>query len=541
MSLPLKRITNAIKAPIRKVWMTDLRTLFYDNPAALALWTYGARLINGVTPPHDHGDNGAEVVKGTLFTINYGPWLREGTAGAGYARGIPLLRGPDGSGGYSLAPKLLAPTLVTLPGGVTRLRGALVVYTGSAVGTTTLTVVLRGVGRANEKINSTTASVMAVSELTWNAAGTYSVLEWNWSAIQLGRAKPLETSLRCEFCVYQKGGQFGAPGGQVLGAELWVDDDPEVKVRQPLPQDPPAAEVTFSDILSGKILLTTMSRKFKSRWNGLMHGVLGRAPGLSFDAVAIDRARKWRWRVKGAHRHTGLLVPDSSGGFYSDGAVLRYPPKWSACFARQWGEDASSLKNAAATQAQGEKIHSSGALDATWLQWDSSIDLESGLGALDVSCELEPGNSIDAAILRLHVGVYREGDAGGANLVKAVSCDMHRDEGLDAGGLFKCELEPEDNESWVPNSSRRAAGKGVFTLLAKKSSAQTDSRFETVNAYRVSKIAKVEISHPGYQADGVARPTGRYVLRVRLSLATSATYDASARVLCWEAVASKGY
>lgn len=535
MSLTLKKITNAIKAPIRKVWREDLRTLVVDNPAALALWIYGSRMLGGVTPAHDHADAGAELVRGTLLSVSYGPYQREGTGGASYVRGIPLTRNP-------LTPKLMAPNLVTLPGGVTRLRGALMVSAGAGAGAPTLTVVLRSVGRANEKINDASASVIATADLTWSVLAGYSVLEWSWTKQDLHLAKPLQTSARCEFCVYQKTANFSAGGGVLIGAELWSDDDSgSSQVRHPAPQDPPASEVTFSEILAGKILLTQMSRKFKSRWNSLMHGVLGRAPGLSTDAVALDRTRKWRWRVKGAHRHTGLLVPDSSGGYYSDGAVLRYPPKWSASFARQWGEDNSALKNADASQARGEKFHSSGALDATWLQWDSSIDLESGLGALDVSCEVEPGSVDSNAVLQLHVGVYREGDAGGTNLVKAVSCDMHRDAGVDAGGLLICELEPEENESWIANANRRNAGLGVYTLRAKKSAALANAQFESVNAYRVSKIAKVEISHPGYQVDGVARPTGRYVLRVRLSLATSATYDAAARVLSFEATASKGY
>ncbi len=536
MALTLTKITNAIKQPIRKVFQGDLRTLFVDNPAAIVLWTYGSRIIAGVRPGHDHADDGGELLKGTLFRVSYGPYLREGAGVSSFQRGIPLLRGPFDP------PKLLAPSIVTLPGGLARVRGALVVFTGSVVGSTTLNVVLRSIGLHNMKASASATHASVVTDLTWNAAGGYSVLEWSWSGRALAKAKGTKNRARCEFAVYQTGSGFGATGGSVVSAELWVDDDPEYIVRPPAPSDPSASEVTFFDIKAGKLLVTTLSQKLRGAWNALTQGVLGRAPGLTVDSVTIDRLREWRQRIKGAHRHYGRLVPSSSGGFYSDGPCLTYPPKASACLARFWGEDASALKNAAGTQAQGKKLHSSGALDETWLYWDNSIDLESGLGALDVSCAVEPGNVSDSARLYLHVGIFREGDVGGTNLVKAVRCSYHQQEATDAEGLFVCELEPEENEPWQPNVSRRAAGKSVYSHLAAKLSAQTSPLFETTNAYRVSQVAKVEISHPAYQPDGVARPTGRYVLRLRFSLQQSlGVYDDDARILGYEAIAAKGY
>lgn len=538
MALTLTKITNTIKAPLRKVLDTDLRTLFYDNPAALDLWIWGSRKVAGVTPPHDHALGGAEILKGSLLSLSFGPWQTKTTGGSSWLRGIPLTRGWS----TLTTAKLVFPALCTLPGGVARVRGSLFVWGGTAGQAVNLTATLRPVQWHNAKyLNPTTTGVHASADLTWTAsAAQYQLIPFSFEALNLNKAKPLDKPARVELCLFQKTVLPGAVDWMILGAELWVDDDPATYVRAATPSDPPKAEVTFSDILANKLLLTLLSKKFKSRWNGLLIGLLGRAPGIDPNGVDIDRDRRWVRRIKGAHRHEGLIVPDSQGAYYSDGACLTYPSKATACWPRTWGEGASSLRTCDARQPQGELIHSGGALDGSWLSDDYSIDLEAGLAAIDMQVSLEPANTETTPRLFCHVGVYAE-QGSTTNLVKAVSCDWHRQEAVDAGGLLKCEVEPEENDSWVPNANMRLAAKGVYTQLAKKPASQTYAT-ETINAYRVSKVIKVEISHPAYQTDGVARKTGRYILRVRWSLFLSgSSYDAGALKLAFEAVASKGY
>lgn len=534
----LTKITDAVKQPARKVWVQDLKTLFIDNPSAVQLWTYGARSIAGVAPGHNHDEDGGELLRGSLLSLALGPYLHQSTAGASFTEGIPLLRNST----YPTSPKLLLTSLVTLPGGVSRLRGAVLVKTGAASGSVTLAPVLRPVWWHNFKLATQNLPVYATTDLVMTAdSSNYYLLEWAWGPADIRKAKAPNGSSRCEFTLFQKTTNLGATGISVLAAELWVDDDPTPTTRGSKPSDPPSAEVTYADILTGKILLTTLARKLRGRLNALSHAVLGRAPAIEADTVTVDRDYRWARQIKGAHSHRGVLVPDGRGGFIADGVCLRYPPRAAACWPRYWGEDISALKNADTSQAQGLKIHSGGALDSTWLSWDFDIDLEAGLGSLDLQVALEPGNAEDNSRLVVHVGVYPKGDTT-ANLAKTLACDYHRqDNATDSGGLLTCEVEPEENDAWVPNANRRLVGKSVYSQNAKKSVSAASSLVQTTNAYRVSKLIQVGISHPAYQADGEARATGRYLLRVRFSLPSGSSYDADARLLAFEVVASKGY
>lgn len=304
--------------------------------------------------------------------------------------------------------------------------------------------------------------------------------------------------------------------------------------------DPPLSEVTYGDISIGKILLTTLSRKLRGRLNAAIHGVLGRAPALGADAVAVDRGQRWSRKIKTGHSHLGLLVPTGRGDYIADGACLTYPSKAVGCWPRYWGEDISSLRNAPTSQVQGKKIHSGGALDATWLSWDYDIDLEAGLGALVMQCGIEPGNTADNSRLLVHVGVFAKGGST-TNLARSVKCDTHNRESIDAGGLLVCEVEPEENEAWHPNANRRLALKSVYSQNAKKTASEAPTLVQTTNAYRISKPIFVGLSHPAYQADGEARKTGRYILRIRFSLPSGTAYDADARALAFEATAAPGY
>ncbi len=532
----LKKITDALKEPGLKVLATTLKVLFIDNPYALYLLTYGARYIPGVAPGHDHAENGAELIKGTLATWNYGPYLRENTLGSGGLAGLPLLQ----NSGYAATPKLLAVAIVTLPGGLSRLRGAFYVATFAGAGSVTLSPVLRGINWHNFKLTTNNLGVYATTDLVVNANGSNLYLvEFAFEAADLLKVKIAGEDARVELALYQSTTNLGATAVWVLGGEVWVDDDPTPARRGPLSSDPPLSEVTVGDILTGKLLLTTLARKLRGRLNAGIHAVLGRAPALGLDAVVLDRFYRWARSVKTAHSHRGVLVPDPRGGYIADGRCLRYP-KVSAVYARLWGENTAAVKAADLYQVQGLKIHSGGALDATWASWDYDIDLEAGLGGLDLSVVLEPGNSTDDSRLLIHVGIFST-PTEGANLVAGLSCDYHRQESTDAGGLLVCEVEPEQNDAWQPNANRRLVGKSVYSQLAKKTAATATTLVETTNAYRVSKIISVAISHPAYTVGGVARPTGRYTLRVRYSLPSGGSYDANARVLAFEAIASKGY
>jgi len=533
----LKKILDAVKAPNRKVWVQDLKTLFLDNPAAIHLETYGARNIAGGAPGHNHSSDGGELIRGSLLSVALGPWLHEGTAGASYVDGIPVTRNST----YPTSPKLMLSALTTIPGGVSRLRGALLIATGAASGSITLSPVLRATQWANFKLVANALGVYATTDLVLTANGSnYYLLSWSWEVADLLKVKNPNVAARCEFALFQKTTSLGAAPVEVLGFDLWIDDDPTPTKRGPQPSDPPLSEVTYADILTGKILLTTLARKLRGRLNAGIHGVLGRAPGLGVDAVVVDRDTRWSRKVKTAHSHRGVLVPTGRGDFIADGACLTYPSKAVGCWPRYWGEDASALRNAPTSQVQGKKIHSGGALDATWLSWDFDIDLESGQGALVMQCGVEPGNTDDNGRLLIHVGVYTRGGST-TNLVKSIKSDYHNQESVDAGGLLVCEVEPEENDAWQPNQNRRLSGKGVYTQNAKKTASTASTLVQTTNAYRVSKPIIVGLSHPAYQADGEARKTGRHILRVRFSLPSGTAYDASARVLAFEATGAAGY
>lgn len=533
----LKKIIDAIKAPARKVWVQDLRTLFIDNPAAIHLWTYGLRNIAGAAPPHNHDSNGGELLPGSLLSLPLGPYNHEAVAPTGILEGLPLL----GNSTYPTNPKLLFPALVTLPGGVSRLRGALLVKTGAVGAGVILAAVLRPLSRHNFKLTEGALGVQLVADLAFNFNGSiYYLLSWVWELAELNKIKTSLSSGRFEFCVYQKSNNLNAIIVAVLGAELWIDDDPIPTKNGPSQGYPPLFEITYSDILTGKILLDTLARKLAGRMNAAVQGVLGLAPGLYGDGTTVDANFKWSRDIKTAHSHRGALTPDSGGGFIADGAVLTYPAKASAIWPRFWQETSfGTFRLAGTNQVQGLKIHSGGALDATWLQWDFEIDLESGLGALDLCVALEPGNATDDSKLLIHAGVFDSEES--VNLVTSIKCDYHNQESIDAGGLLVCEVEPIENEAWVPNSDRRLISRSVYSQNAKKNASSTSNVVQTTNAYRISKPIYLFLTHPAYATGTSPRLTGRYILRVRFSLPAGGAYDANARVLAFEAVAAKGY
>ncbi len=537
----LKKIVDAMKAPARKVWTYDLKTLFVDNPKAIEFLTFGLRTIPGVAPGHDHQQQGGELLRRTLLSLNFGPYIIENQLAAGGSSGIPLLFNAE----YATYPKLLTTSLVTLPGGLSRLRGALLVASNGAAGEeVVLSPVLRGVHWHNFKLVANNLGVYATTNLTLTDDGASGVflLEFALEATDLVRAKNAFADTRCEFAIYQSSNRE-MTDAQLLAVELWVDDDPTPTVPPPTAADPTSQNVTIADILTGKILLTALSRKIRGRLNSLITGVLGRAPGLAVDNLTPDTSFKWSRFIKNAHSHRGKLVPDPRGGFISDGVCLRYPRAY-ATWPRNWHESSSAGKPADTEQVLGLPIHSGIGLDASWLSWDFDIDLESGLGGLDLSVALSPSNTDDAAKLLIHVGVFTNevNPVNLVNLVTDVRCDYHRREADDANGLAVCEVEPEENDAWVPNQNRRLAGKSVYSANAKLSANAASTLVDTTNAYRISKTISVYLSHPAYTLNGIARSTGRHILRVRFSLPTSGgNYDSQARILALEAVASRGY
>ncbi len=537
MPYTLTKIVNAIKAPLRRVWSYDMRTLFVDNPKAIEYETYGERSIAGCAPGHNHSIYGGELIRRTLLSLNLGPQALENSAAAG-GEGIPLLN----NDGFVASPKLLMPALVTLPGGLSRLRGAFVIESSGGPGTLYLTAAVRAIHWHNFKFGiPATYGVTAYRTGTINVVGSGAYLfEFSLDVADLAKVKYAVNDARAEFLLYQSGNNLGATGVKVVCGELWIDDDPTPATSPPTSDLPTSTVVTLADILTGKILVTQLSRKIRQRLNSLAGGVLGIAPGLDQDNMTSEVTTRWQRSIKGAHSHQGKKVPATGGHYIADGVCLRYP-KISDVFPRHFGENSSALKPAGTEQVQGRRIHRNGALDAAWFSRDYEFDLEAGLGGLDLQLSLEPGNTDDAAKLMIHVGVFDE-RGNGNNLVSDITCDFHRREADDSDGLARCEVEPEENDVWVPNQNRRLVAKGVFTVNAKAPASQTATIAENVNAYRVSKVIAVKLDHPFYTLNGSARKTGRYILRLRLSLPISGgDYDSQARILAFEAIATKGY
>jgi hypothetical protein len=497
---------------------------------------YGARPVIGASPPHDHGNNGGEILDYPLASVIVGPQASE-TAGGTPAVGVPygILTNTSFLTDKG-STKLLAAFPVLLLGGVSAVDVTVVFSYAAGLGNVKFHAQLVPLNRTNYA--SQGAGATGVSSTF--SAGAAGYKKTTISAVDLSPLGDSRVDRLVECRIFQA---LTSTVAHRLCSVL-VTTATTSAGRLPGLSDPPRAKLTVMDLLFGGITpeLTTRIRRIES---GHAVGLLGRTPGLHLDN-APDRRRDYEQRVYYPHQHQGAIVPESDGTFFSDGACLRRP-LFIASYARNLGDDGAS--NVDALPVRGLKVHPAGTLGSTWLHLKFYCSIPAGLGALELYFAMQPATTDAKTECRVHVDVRPVGNLGAsASIVSSVrsGTGFRAPSTLDSNGYFICEVDPLDNDAFAVNNSRRnrsGTSKGLWTLDAQLSAADTPAGILRDTPARVSQPILVSLDHKGVRSTDPFRDTGGYVVFVRVELKTidSGNYDAGARLLWCAAFPQRGW
>jgi hypothetical protein len=303
-------------------------------------------------------------------------------------------------------------------------------------------------------------------------------------------------------------------GHRLVGVEL-VTSVVDTRAREAERSELPRQGISYADIKTGAILGQDLGRKLRDTHNGLLRGLLGRAPGLTNDDRS-DTTRSYRQEVVCAHEHQGIDVPDGCGSFVSDGAVRR-----DTLFAIPCAH-ASNL-GTFAQDYQGVPLHLSGIFDAASLRLEARASIPSGLGAIDIRFCLRSESRQQVTRLLVHVDVR---GFDGVSIATDVASGVHRQESeLDSDGLYVCEVDPLDNNLFVPMRRRRLARAGLWTLAALRDVpglllASTPTNGMRPSNHQISETVRINLTHPKLRPLDTPHQTADYIVVLRWEMQT---------------------
>lgn len=501
----LKKIPNSYLAPMRTLPQQELADCYITNPAAARLLTYGTRDTRLSDPPHDHGQDGGLVrVEVPVCQVSFGP---EKIAGVSYV-GIQIRR----STVLGASPRILGTAPVPLRGGQTQLSGLLsVAY--DAIADIALYVTLRPYSEANRDLQQGLQTTVQVT-FTPGAAPEERALGFTFS--DLTPIGDTRYDREVELVVWQAYLPPGVvtSGHRLVGVYLDVLAT-EARARQTERSELPRQIIGYQDIKTGAILGQDLGRKLRDTHNGLLRGMLGRAPGLTNDGRS-DTTRPYQQDLWCAHQHQGIDVPDGCGSFGSDGAVER-----NACFTIVASHSTASVADYA-----GITLCPSGAFDATSLRIEARASIPAGLGALDLRFELAVGTLQQVTRLFVHVDVR---GFDGVSICTGVASGVHQQQAaLDGDSLFVCEVDPLDNNLFVPSRKRRLARAGLWTLAALRqvpsvgvlTGPQTAPPGMRTSNHQISETVRLSLTHPKLRTTDTPHATADYRVILRWELQT---------------------
>jgi len=508
--------------------------LWVQNDAALRDLTYGpTRTIEGAVTPHNHGHDGGEILDEVLASVIFGPQASE-TAGGTPTIGVPYgIRATadflfdDGSS------KLLGAFPLLIPGGVSAIDVTLVMQYNNTSSSLRYHVQLVPFQRTNTR--SQADGVTGVSSLVSSGSTGYKRTTVDITDLSALGDPTQDRLVECRI--------FQALSSTILHrfCSVLVTVNDTTGGRAAMSGDPPRARVTVSDLLFGAIT-PELTARMKRIENGHAVSLLGRAPGLHKNGTP-DRNRDYEQRIYYPHQHQGQYCPDSDGAIYSDGACLRRP-LWISSYSRNLGDDGAG--NVDALGVRGVKIHPSGTLSSTWLHHKHYITIPAGLGAFELYFAIQPATTDAKAEMRVHIDVRPVGNpVTAASVVAGIRTGrgFQAPSTKDSNGYFVCEVEPQDGDAFQFNKGRIRQGKGLWTLDAQLSAAETQSGIMRDNPARISQVVYVFLQQKALRAADTFRETGDCIVFVRYELRTidSGNYDASARLLWDGAFPQRGW
>ena len=487
----LKAIPTSYLTPARALPQQELADEYITNPEACRLLTYGTRDTRQSDPPHDHGQDGGEVLVGTpVLSLTLGPGL-----GMQIQRSIVL----------GTSPRILCTAGLVLRGGISQLSG-LLGLSFDAVSQVDLYVSLRPYTEANRNLQVGLQSTALVSFLVPAAPLEMAVAFTLSDLSALGDSR---YDREVEVVVWQAylpsltvttGHRLRAVYLDVLAVDTFARD----AERSELPRQ----SISYADIKTGAILGQDLGRKMRDTHNAMLRGMLGRSSGQSADGRA-DVTRSYRQDLFCGHQHQGIDVPDGCGGYWSDGAVLRDPVAlFSLC-------DSNQVAGITADYA-GAVLSSSGVFDATALTLETRASIPSGLGALDLRFELAIATLQQTTRLLIHADVR---GLDGVSICTGISSGIHAQESAqDADGLYVCECDPLDSNLFTPSRKRRLARAGLWTLAALR--APTPAQGLRASNHQISEVVRLRLTQPKVDPANTYHPTGDYIIILRFELQT---------------------
>jgi hypothetical protein len=533
----LKKIPDAYLTPARQLPEQELADMMVSNPEAARLLTYGTRQPQNADPPHDHAQEGGEVlIYHPACRLTFGP---EPFA-AGSMQGVVIDGGVLVDGQFTfdvaLGPRILASGAVFLPGGTQRLEGYLLVEVDQFEAMT-LYVSLRPYNQLNKKFDTLDHPSVQLTFTPATAQHTEALVFADLSTLG-----DVRYDREYELVIWQAY-RPNAPvtfGERVVavyldaGVAATVHAGARVVTRLDLQRQ----SVSYADVKSGAILGQDVGRKMRSTHNALLRGMIGRAPGLLNSDDASDLLRPYTQEVHCAHQHQGIDVPDGCGGYWSDGAVIR-DTLFSESFAHRVIVTSPPVPN---QDYKGRKIHSSGALDATWVQLEYRASIPAGLGAIDVRLCVESGSSRVETRLLVHADVRGQ---DGVSICKGITSGVHRHANtLDATGLFVCEVDPLDNDAMEPGRKRKLGRKGLWTKEARRFNGLSPRPGVRNTAHQISEVVRLLLTHPKLDPADSRHQTADYrvLLRLELQITGAATVVDPGAELRWVlGVSSRGF
>lgn len=518
----LKKIPDSYLTPARTLPEQEMADCYITNPAAARLLTYGTRDPRLTDPPHDHGQDGGEVrVDVPLVSITFGP---EKTA-VGPQVGISVQR----TLALGTTPRILGTAGVPLRAGQSQLSGW-VYMAFDVIEQATLYVTLRPYAEANRNLQ---AGLNATAQLVMTPSIVPQERFLGFDLDNLASMGDTRYDREVEVVVWQA---YLPPvpatsGHRLLGVYLDTKTI-DTRARDAERSELPRQTISYADIKTGAILGQDLGRKLRDTHNGLLRGMLGRAPGLTNDGRS-DPTRPYQQDLFCAHSHQGLDVPDGCGSFWSDGAVIR-----DTLFAVSFYH--ANPVAALTEDYSGALIHSTGTFEAASLRVECRASIPAGLGAIDLRFELKVATSQPATRLFVHADVR---GFDGVSICTGISSGVHQQQSTqDSDGLYLCEVDPLDNNLFVPGRKRRLSRGGLWTLAG--------LRFPVPAAgmrpsnHQISETVRLSLTHPKIDPANTPHQTADYMVILRWELQTpegATAADAGARVNWALGLSARGF
>lgn len=510
-------------------------TTFWENPEAVLDTIYGpTRRIIGATPAHNHDQDGGESLLLPIVEHSFGSYNQLNEEGVGIPLGRPSTGtfAPVTTNGVTdkTGAKRIYCVGAVLPGGVLGVKVSVTTWHAAAGASTTLTVAIRHLSSVNYKLGIAPEECSADISFT-----TVGANQWVYRTAEIADLSILGDPTR----------------NREVEISLWLTSDVHaVRLQRvwrfgvrPRYFTPRARRITSKDLtypqLAARELKTglggfggTLAGKLKEIFNALNRGLWGYTPGLLLDGTP-DQRRRYLEEVTACHKHFGMIVPDGSGGVYSDGACLTDAQSFG--FVMFLGETEAPPNNTTPPvfdhrPNQGSYLHFSADLSAGWLHYHFRRSIPAGCGALVLRVAVFLGSE-DGLIapemfdktLRLLVNVEATPVDGGDSIVTRVFCGPFSSILDSSSDDYRfCELEAEDDVAYVSNAALVAQGAKAWNRGAEVTGLGQVLSVLNTGLCRVSKEILAKLTYPPLYSEDTYRETGDYDVKLRCKLIDSA-------------------